>query len=196
MKIFTRLVVIGLSAGVLASVVSHHVSQENIEESYVEVELASPTNRPAMLHLLKSPFAEEIIDVVEEELKKYEHVKEGVVPKITAEHIISQIWVESKGNPMARGSIDEIGLMQIRPLHTKNICSAGIIPTANSRYLWGIKENIRAGMFILMCSAKQSNSVENALATYNAGASRRQYGMGYARKITHIAEIIKRGENI
>lgn len=190
--------IIGITTGVLYAHHAHEARMMAEQEACIIItlgEMAHPTNHPAMFNLLKNSHAPRIVEAVEKELAKYAS-EDGVAGQITAEHILAQIYVESLGDPKCRGSIDEIGLMQIRPLHVKSLYSAGLLKTPDKKHLWNVETNIRCGIYILMTYAKGSKTLAESFATYNAGLRRYKAGMGYARKVMGIANILLKGEAI
>lgn len=193
--------VVGITAGALFATYQHDakVYTENASRIVEIGELAKPFN-PALIHILrKNSVAPLVVETVKTELKKYKcdpAYQTGVVGAIKAEHIVAQLFVESRGNPFTRGSIDEIGLMQIRPLHTKALRGAGLLPKADPNLLWDPVINVKCGMFILMNIARKAKTVSEAFAIYNAGLSKKRFGFKYARKVETIAKKLEGGESI
>ena len=107
----------------------------------------------------------------------------GAAMKVTPELILTIILVESGGKESAKSKGGAKGLMQIVPKHhIDSLCQAGIISKADAKELWGKEKNIMAGTYILMCYARSSKTIAEALARYNAGG-RVDAGARYARKV-------------
>ena len=121
-------------------------------------------------HLHVAVPVDPIYEYIQEEVDKY--------PKsfITADIVMQVIKKESNFNDKAKGSLDEIGLMQVRPMHCKEL---GI----KKEQLWNPETNIKAGVYILMKYAKGSKNVMETLAKYNAGPSNIKAGMEYAAAV-------------
>ena len=193
--------VVGVAAGALFATYQHDakVYTENASRIVEMGELAKPFN-PALIHILrKNSVAPLVVETVKTELKKYQcdpAYQTGVAQMISAEHLVAQIFIESGGNPKTKGAIDEIGLMQVRPLHVKDLCGAGILPRADEKLLWNPTTNVRSGVFILMNIARKSKTVTEAFAVYNAGLGKKRFGFQYARKVEILAEKLRGGETI
>ena len=127
------------------------------------------------------------VDEIEKTLGSYPKEK-GVADKIKTEHIVSVIIKESGAREDAAGSLDEIGLMQIRPLHTPNLEKAGVISTSDKNNLWNAKNNIRSGIFIIMQIANRVDKLERVFSIYNAGFKKERFGRRYAQTVIKAAE--------
>lgn len=91
----------------------------------------------------------------------------GVEPAILA----AIMQKESGGNPSARGALDEIGIMQIRPGTASTYCIEG----PGSFYLLPVQTNIRCGAKIFAAMLKIFHSVPAAISAYNAGPGNVSY---------------------
>lgn len=107
----------------------------------------------------------------------------GSAGEITPQLVLSMILVESSAVAKAKSSHGAIGLTQVMPVHhVRSLYSAGMLDTPRPDELWDEEKNIRAGTYILMCYAKSSGTILEALARYNGGR-RVRAGMPYARKV-------------
>jgi soluble lytic murein transglycosylase len=83
------------------------------------------------------------------------------------------IWRESRFKPKARGSVGEIGLMQIRELTAQEWCTANKIKKIDPSHLFNPQTNIYIGSWYLSKMLKRYNKTDNplpyALSDYNAG---------------------------
>lgn len=134
----------------------------------------------------------QIYETVTRTIRKYHgdaRYHAGATAQITARMAVAIIARESTFDPKTRGSLGEIGLMQIYPkYHIKDLTRQGIIREQND--LWNTETNINAGIHILMGYARTAASVEQALAIYNAGPNRWTAGKTYARAVMRLARAI------
>lgn len=101
--------------------------------------------------------------------------------------ILGVIWQESAGDPNAKGSIGERGLMQL---------TQGALADVNSRYNVGIgwdslyapDANIHAGTaYLAICRLAFSGNLQKAIQAYNVGmtkvAREAEAGLGYYNSV-------------
>jgi len=116
--------------------------------------------------------------------------------------ILSVIRMESAGDPDARGSIGEVGLMQLTEAAWEDI-------TRFSGMAWRVTgiprdpySNILAGThYLLICNERMGGSIEvphwfDALRAYNVGASRAFAGVrgtNYASRVEAFQRLFERG---
>ncbi len=83
------------------------------------------------------------------------------------------IWQESGFDPQARGSVGEIGLMQVREATAAEWSNSEHMRALSSAELFNPSKNIMAGSFYLAKLVKRYPQTDNplpyALADYNAG---------------------------
>jgi soluble lytic murein transglycosylase len=86
--------------------------------------------------------------------------------------VLAVIKTESSFNPLAKGSIGEIGLMQLRPCTAEWIAAKGKIPFRGKRTLENPVENVRIGTFYFKyLRNKFGGEAFKYLAAYNMGAA-------------------------
>lgn len=104
--------------------------------------------------------------------------------------IDSVIQKESNYNPDARGSLDEIGLMQVRPATAEEV---GV----NRSLLTDPFSNITAGVRYLKKQVERFGLI-NGLAAYNAGAGRLMISKAqqYAASVLKIFESKKKSRRL
>lgn len=170
------------------------------DESYVTtiVTTAVPTDVDTIVWMMKrnpnlsESNAFQIYEHINKIIKKYKQdpaYQKGAVSEITPKMAVAIIARESSFDPATLGSLGEVGLMQIYPkYHIKDLKSSGII--SKKKDLWKIETNISAGIHILMGYARTARTAEQALAIYNAGASRWQHGKRYARTVLALTKQI------
>lgn len=170
------------------------------DESYVTtiVTTAVPTDVDTIVWMMKrnpnlsESNAFQIYEHINKIIKKYKQdpaYQKGAVSEITPKMAVAIIARESSFDPDTLGSLGEVGLMQIYPkYHIKDLKSSGII--TQKKDLWKIETNISAGIHILMGYARTARTAEQALAIYNAGASRWQHGKRYARTVLALTKQI------
>ena len=170
------------------------------DESYVTtiVTTAVPTDVDTIVWMMRrnpnlsESNAFQIYEHINKIIKKYKQdpaYQKGAVSEITPKMAVAIIARESSFDPDTLGSLGEVGLMQIYPkYHIKDLKSSGII--SKKKDLWKIETNISAGIHILMGYARTARTAEQALAIYNAGASRWQHGKRYARTVLALTKQI------
>ncbi|MFA6152988.1 MAG: transglycosylase SLT domain-containing protein [Chitinophagaceae bacterium] len=96
-------------------------------------------------------------------------IKYGVLYGIPFDIILAMIQQESSGNPLAKGSIGERGLMQLTPPALQDV---------NAKYKLGFsfddmydaEKNIQAGTaYLAICRAYFYGDLQKAIQAYNAG---------------------------
>lgn len=192
---------IALTLGVSAACLTHTpVRPAQTDASYVTtvVDTAVPTDVDTIVWMMRrNPNLTEtnafrIYDHVKTTIKKYKQdpaYQQGAVSKITPKMAVAIIARESSFDPATLGSLGEVGLMQIYPqYHIKDLKSSGII--TQEKDLWNIETNISAGIHVLMGYARTARTAEQALAIYNAGASRWESGRNYARTVLRLTKQI------
>lgn len=167
--------------------------------SYITtVTTAVPTDVDTIVWMMKrnpnlsESNAFQIYEHINKIIKKYKQdpaYQQRTVSEITPKMVVAIIARESSFDPATLGSLGEVGLMQIYPkYHIKDLKSSGII--SKKKDLWKIETNISAGIHILMGYARTARTAEQALAIYNAGASRWQHGKRYARTVLALTKQI------
>lgn len=132
---------------------------------------------------------QQIIDTIER-YKKDPVYKKGATAEITPKLFLALVLRESGAKETARSRVGAIGLTQVMPLHVKTLHQAGVIPRPTVSELQKAKNNLNAGIHILMTYATNVQSIERALCIYNAGASRESAGKGYAQAVLRLYDEI------
>ena len=115
--------------------------------------------------------------------------QQGAALKVTPKLFLAVIARESSFDPKTRGSLGEVGLMQIHAKHhVKDLRAAGIIQEKHD--LWQVETNIEAGIFILMNYARTAKTVDQSLCFYNAGPARERHGRSYSRAVLRLYQEI------
>lgn len=83
--------------------------------------------------------------------------------------IMAVIWQESRGNPLAKGSSGEQGLMQVSQIAIDDLRQNGYDVYPKQTY--SVFKNIRQGASFLKLMMKQTINEFQALRAYNAGLS-------------------------
>lgn len=105
--------------------------------------------------------AESIAKAILSESKKY-----GIDPIFIA----SIIKTESSFNPSAKGSIGEIGLMQLRPCTAEYIAKKFKIKFAGEKTLYNPEKNIKIGAaYLNYLRGKFENKPKRYISAYNSG---------------------------
>lgn len=180
--------------GLLAGWYFEYQKQETIppQKGTGDIEITSEIIKPEVLVILgvnpdiSTAEAVKIYGTIETVVGDFQsdpYYTGGVTEKINARLVLSLIITESHCRKMARGTSGEIGLTQVMPFHAKSLYRAGILSKPEPSQLWDIKKNIKSGVYILMMQARESKTLKEALARYNAGPKRVKAGMAYALKV-------------
>lgn len=106
-----------------------------------------------------------------------------------ARWLAAQILTESSGNPGARGSAGEVGLMQIRPVAVADLVDNGLWPSY--AVPTDAAGNILAGARFLALQRRRMGNLPDAIRAYNAGAAGARNnpnaGRDYFRKVAAAA---------
>ena len=123
--------------------------------------------------------------VIKEALRKQKATfgNKGCVNDVDPLLIACIIYRESRFNPNLISPAGAMGLLQVMPLHMKNLKEAGITDSLSKKELLEWEKNINAGIYVLMSYAQTTNDIGMALMKYNAGPSRAIYGIRYAKRI-------------
>lgn len=91
---------------------------------------------------------------------------------------LSVLWVESAGNPQARGSSGERGLMQLKEIAVKDLQLQGFGTFPN----WETDpaQNIRAGVAFLALQYRRTGNWYEAVKAYNQGYAGKDQNPGLA----------------
>lgn len=125
--------------------------------------------------------ANDLFKHIQKTISKYHNdprYQRGAVGHINARLFLALILKESGFKWSAISNHGAIGLCQVMPLHIPDLERAGL-----GTDLLDAKQNISAGVHILMGYARRVSSVDRALAHYNAGPAREKAGRGYARAV-------------
>ena len=109
---------------------------------------------------------------------------EADMPRINTALVKAVIKLESRGNPKAVSRAGCIGLMQVKP-------STGRMLGYSRAELFDPEKNVEAGTRYLEMLVDKTGHIEDALAAYNCGPSRRNNAMcrAYAKRVLRQAEI-------
>lgn len=107
---------------------------------------------------------------------------------VPAEIIGAIIWQESRGNPMASGADQEVGLMQITPVAARDLYNNRMwfrpIPERDAH------NNIMQGAAFLALQYRRAGSWKQAIRAYNAGYSATQKSKNIA--IEYLNDVTKK----
>lgn len=131
--------------------------------------------------------AKKWVEFISKSLKTFKSSAEpsskGVTHLITPELFVVLLFRESNFNANSISKANAIGLAQVMPLHCSSLKAAGILERGEKEELLEWNKNIKAGMYILFTYAKGVDSLERALARYNAGPRKEKHGATYAKRI-------------
>lgn len=93
------------------------------------------------------------------------------------------IYRESRFRHDIQSIAGATGLMQVMPLHLRNLEKLDIVDKVDKSELKDWQKNIKAGIYILMSYAKSTDDLSLALMAYNAGPYNIAGGVRYAKMI-------------
>lgn len=97
----------------------------------------------------------------------YKYCKKYDIPE---EVVFAIIATESKFNPRCRGTLDDIGLMQIREKYAFNWAKGMDMEYKGISTLYDIESNVHMGIYILdFLFNKYNNQLDKVLIAYNRG---------------------------
>lgn len=126
-----------------------------------------------------------------ERFKQDPFYSKGAAHKVSPELVTAVMLKESGAKAMSVSKCGAMGLLQIMPLHVKNLHRAGILQEADALELFEAEVNITAGVYVLMNYARNYKDIGTALAAYNAGQNNIKAGRGYARRVLQLSREIE-----